>query len=268
MLIHPAVIVALVLYLVVGPLTPSQRFHTQFKSLGHGVHQKISSILSLHRTPFRPRDHAAAAVATAIEAPPITPVETSIVHPAETIRTPQVPLEDDVEAVCQEVYSTRQGDQPSPTSVRASVAPSEYQGSFVWRDILSYRIFGVLAAVFCSFWFSLVVTPFIFKLLSRSESRDETKPTVNVLPALSPKILAPPVIARIQISDPTSHAPLELILSRVPQEFPAFWLARRYPHVPVSVPRSNGLNSRTNTTRPAIFPLSSTSLPTYHYFRK
>lgn len=267
MLIHPAVIVAFILYMVVGPLTVSQRSQTRFQSLGHGLHQKISSVLSLHRATFRPQDHPFASVATTVEALPITPVETSI-HPAETIRAPQVPLEDDVEAVTQEVCSALHDDHPSSTSVRAFVTPFEYQGSFFWRDILSYHIFGVLAAVFCSLWFS-VVTPFVFKLLSRSESRDETKPAINALPVLlPPKILAPPVTARIQISDPKSHAPLESIISHVPQESPTFWLARRYPHVPPSVLRSNGLNSRTNTTGPAIFPLSSISLPTHLYFRK
>lgn len=263
MLIHPAAIVAFVLYLLVGPLTVSQRFQTQFKYLGHGVHQKLSSILSLPRATFKSQDHPVTPVATTVEALPITPVETNIIHLAEAIQAPLVPFGDNGGAV------TQHDDHPSPTPARAFVVSSEYQGTFVWRDLLNYRVFRALTAAFCSFWFSLVVIPFVFKLLSRSGPRDETEPTINALPILLyPKILAPPTTARIQISNPKSHAPLKPAFAPVPQEFSAFWRACRYPHVIVSIPRSNGFGSRTRTTRPAIFPLSPISPSTHPCLRK
>lgn len=259
-------IVAFVLYLLVGPLTVSQRFQTQFKCLGHGVHQKLFSILSPPRATFRLQDRPVTSVAT-FEALPITPVETSVIHPAEIIGASQVPLEDNGEVVTHEAYSTQHNDHPSPTPVRAFVVSSEYRDLFPWRDLLNYRVFGALAVAFFSFWFSLVMIPFVFKLLSRSDFRDEAEPTALPI-LLPPKILAPPATTRIQISNLQYHAPLEPIFSTAPQEFSAFWLARRCSHALASVPRSNGLDSRTKTARPDIFPHSPTSPPTHPCIRE
>jgi len=232
MLIHPAAVVALVLYLIVGPLTVSQQFQTRFKSLGHGVHQKISSVLSLPRAAFGSQDHPVIFEAATVEALPIVPVETNLIHPVEVTPISPVPLEDYVEAVVQEVYPTRYDDHPSPASAPVFVVSSECRGSFDWRDLFNYQVLEVLAAICFSIWFPLVVIPFVAKLFSRSESRDEVERPINSAPELlPPKFLAPPMATQIQISNPKLPAPLEPIFSLAPPEPSTFWLACECPRI-------------------------------------
>lgn len=233
MFIHPAAIVALVLYLIAGQLTVSQQFQTRFKSLGHGVHQKISSVLSLPRAAFEPQDHPLAFEVIKVEALLIVPVETNLIHSVETIPTSPVPPEDYVEAVVQEVYPTRYDGHPSPASARVFVMSPECHGPFNWGDLLNYRVFEVLIAICFSVLFPLVVIPLVAKILWRSESRDEAEQPVDTLPELlPPKFLVPPTTAQIRILNPKSHAPLEPIFSPAPPEPSTFWLACECLHIP------------------------------------
>ena len=230
MLIHPAAVVALVLYLIVGPLTVSQQIQTRFKSLSHGVHQKISSVLSLPRAAFGSQDYPIVLEATIVEALPIVPVETSIIHPVEVIPTSPAPLEDYVETVVQEVYPTRYDGHPSSASVPVFVVSSECRGPFDWRDLFNYQVLEVLAAIYFSIWFRLVVIPFVAKLFSRSESRDEVERPIDASPELlPPKFLPPPMTVQIQISNPKPPAPLEPIFSLPPPEPSTFWLVCECP---------------------------------------
>jgi len=225
MLINPAAIVAFLLYLVVGPLTIPQRFQTRFKSLGYGVHQKISSVFSLSRGPLEPQDYPVAFVATIVDASPATPVETNVVHPLPSC---PVPLEERVEVVIQEVCPTRYDNHPSLATAHVFVVFPEYQGPFHWRDLFNFQVLNVLTAIYISVWFPLVVVPFILKLLSQPKPLDEQ--AVDTQPIRLPtKILTPPRTVNIRISNPKPYAPLEPIFSPPPPESSTFWLAREYP---------------------------------------
>jgi len=242
MLIHPAAIVAFLLSLIVGPLTVSQRFQARFRSLGHGVHHKFSSVLSLPRATFEPQGYPATFEATTIEALPIAPVETSAVHPVEIIPSCPVPLEDHVEVVIQEVTPTRHDGHPTPAPARVFVVSSEYQGPFHWRDLFNYQVLDVLTAIYFSIWLPLVVISFFAKLLSRSESLDEIERPVDVPPKLlPPKVLTPPRNVQIRTSKSKYHAPPEPIFSPAPPELPTFWLARECS--PISSQPHHGLTS-------------------------
>lgn len=232
MLIHPAAIVALVLYLIIGQLTIPQRFQTRFKSLGHGAHQKFSSALSLPHASFEPQDYSVASETTTVETFLTAPVETTVIYPAQIIPTSSVLPEDCVEAIIQEVYPTRHDDRPSPAPTRMFVMSCQCQGPFDWRDLFNYRVLEALTTIYLSIWFPLVVLPFVAKLLSCSESRDETEVPVDTPPELlPPKFLAPPTTAQIRVLNLRSHAPLEPIFSPAPPQPSTFWLARKYPHI-------------------------------------
>jgi hypothetical protein len=232
MLIYPAAIVASVFYLIIGPLMVSQRFQTRFKSLGHGVHQKITSVLTLPRAAFEPQDYPIAFEDTTVKALPTAPAETNLIHPVEIIPKSPVPLEDYEEAVTQEVHPTPCDDHSSPVSTRVFVVSSEYHGPFNLRDLFNHQVLGVLAAIYFSIWFSLVGIPFIAKLLSRSESRDKGQQPIDASPeTLPPKFLAPPTNAHMRTFTPKFHAPLEPIFPPAPPEPSTFWLVRKCPHV-------------------------------------
>lgn len=229
MLINPVAIVAFLLYLIAGPLSISQRFQTCFRSLGHGVHQKISSVLSLPHAP-EPQEHPVILEVTTLEPLPVAPVEVNAVHPVETLPSCAVPLEDHVEAVIPEVCPTGYDDHPAPTPVRVFVVTSEYRGPFDWRNLFTYQVIGVLTAIYVSIWLPFVVVPFVSKLRSRSESLEETKQPVDTPPEpLPPKVLAPPPTVHIWFPGLKSYAPLEPIFSPAPSEPSDFWLAREYP---------------------------------------
>ncbi|KAF9647682.1 hypothetical protein BDM02DRAFT_2527521 [Thelephora ganbajun] len=226
MLIHPAAIVALLLYWIAGPLIVPQRFQTRFKSLGHGVHQKISSVLSPPPAIFEPQDYPFAFEATIIEVLPVPSTETNVVHPAEVISSFPVPLEDSAEVVILEVSTTQHDDHPSPAPTRVFVVSPGYQGPFHCCDLFIHRVLDVLTAICVSILFPLVVIPFFTRLFSRSESLYETERPIDVLPKrLPPKILAPPPTVQIRVFNPKSHAPLEPIFSPAPPVSSAFWLA-------------------------------------------
>jgi len=226
MLIHPAAIVALLLYLIVGPLTVPQQFQTRFKSLGYGIHQRISSVLAVPRASFEPQDYPVVFKATTVEALPFASVETNVVHQIEVFPSCPAPLEDHAQVVVPEFCPTRYNDNPSPAPVRVFVMSPEYQGPFHWRDLFNYQVLDTLTAIYISIWFPLVVIPFVSKLLSRRELLDEIERPMDTPPRLlPPKILAPQTV-RIWTPHPKFHAPLEPIFSPAPPEPSTFWLAR------------------------------------------
>jgi len=230
MLLNPVAIVALVLYLIVGQLTVPQRLQARFKSLGHRVHQKISSALSLPHATFEPQDYPVIFEDNPVEALPIAPVKTSVIYPPEAIPTPAVPLEDYVEVATQEVCPMRCDDHSLSASARVFVVPSENRGPFGWQDLFNYRVLEVLAAI--CFSVCLVVFPFVVRRIPRSETLDETEWPIDTPPKLlPPKFLAPPTTARIQILDSKTYAPLEPISSPAPSEPSVLRLAREYPPV-------------------------------------
>ena len=229
MLINPAAIVAFLLYLVVGPLTVSRQFQTRFKSLGHGVHQKISSVFSLPSS-FEPQNHPVVLVAATVEPFSTTPVEINAVHPAETLPSCPIPIEDRVEVVIPEVCPTRYDNHTSPTPVLVFMEFPEYRGPFHWRDFFNLRVFGMLSMIYISVWFPLVVVPLVVGLLWQSESPDELEQPVDVQPILLPtEILTPPQTVNLRILNPKSHAPLEPIFTPAPPAPSTFWLACEYP---------------------------------------
>ena len=228
MLINPAAIVAFLVYLIAGPLAISQRFQTRFKSLGHGVHQKISSVLSLPYTSLEPQDYSVALETTIVQALPIAPVETNVVHPVEILPSCPVPLEDHDEIVFPEVCSTRYDDRPSPDPVRAFVVASEYHGPFDWRDLFDHRVLYLLIMVYVSICFPLVVIPLVFKLLPRSESSNKAMGLANAQRTpLPPKVLTTPPTVHIRLP----HALPEPTFPPAPPEPSAFWFVCEYPPV-------------------------------------
>lgn len=232
MLINPAAIVAFLLYLVVGPLTVSRQVQTRFKSLGHGFHQKISSVFSLPSGSFKPQDYPVVFAAATVEPFSSTPVEINAVHPAETLPSCLIPLEDRVEVIIHEVCPTRYDNHTSPAPALVFVEFPEYHGPFHWRDLLNLRIFDVLSMICISVWFPLVVIPLVATLLRQSESPDKLEQPVDVQPILLPtKVLTPPQTVNIRIPNPRSHAPLEPIFTPAPPAPPTFWLACEYPKI-------------------------------------
>lgn len=230
MLMLPAAIVALLFYLIVGPLTISQRFQTGFKSLGQGIHQTFSSVLSLPHSTFEPQVLPVVFDATAVEVLPIAPVETFATHSVEIASPFPVPPGGYAEVVVPEVPPLRHDDKPSPTPTQVFVVPSGFPSSFCWFDLFSYR----LLVIFISFWFPFVaiaLISLITKLLSPTEPPRDTKPRVNKpLPKLlPPKILSPPRAVQVLIENHNSHAPLEPVFSPASPEPPTFWLASEYP---------------------------------------
>ena len=226
MLINPAAIVAFLLYLIAGPLAVSQRFQTRFKSLGNGVHQKISSVLSLPRASFEPQDYLVPLETTAAAALPITPAETDVIRPVKILPSCAVPLEDYLEIITPEVCPTRYDNNPSPAPAQAFVVSPECRRPFEWRNLFNYQVLDVLTAIYLSIWFPLVAIPSISKLFSRSESPDEVRQPVDVQPKpLPPKILAPSPTVHIQFPRP----PLEPIFSPAPPTPSTFWLTCEYP---------------------------------------
>ena len=220
MLINPAAIVAFLLYLVVGPLTISQQFQTRFKSLGYGVHQKISSVFSLPRGSFEPQDGPAVFEAT--------PVKTNAVHPIEILPSCPVPFGDHIEVP--EICPTRCDNHTSLAPALVFVEFPGYQGPFRWRDLFNLRLFYVLATIYTSIWFPLVLVPHVTKLHSQSGSPDEIEQVVDEQPTLLPaKVLTPPQTLNIRTFNPKPHAPLEPIFSPTPPALSAFWLACECP---------------------------------------
>ena len=233
MLINPAAIVAFLLYLVVGPLAVSRQLQTRFKSLGHGVHHKISSVFSLPHGSFEPHDYPAIVTAATTETFSATPVEINTVHPAESLPSCPIPFEDRVEVDTPEICPTHYDNYTSPAPAPAFVESSGYQGSFHWRDLFNLQVFDVLAMAYISVWLPLVVVPLLAKLLWQSKSLDEPKQPVDVQPILLPtKVLTPPRAVKIQIIDPKHRAPLEPVFTPAPPTPPTFWLACEYPLIP------------------------------------
>ena len=228
MLMHPAAIVALVLYLIVGPLEISERFQTRLRSLGHGVHQKFSSVLSLPRAGFEPQDYPVVFEATTADVLPIAPAETDTIRPVDVIPSCPIPLEDYVGVVVPKLYPTQDNDHPSPAPVRVFVVSTEYQGPFDWRDLFNYQVLDVLTVIYFSIWLPSVVIYFVTKPLSRSEpeSLDEVRPLVDTPKPLPSKALPYPTTVQIQIFNSKYHAPLEPIFTPAPPETSTFWIAR------------------------------------------
>ena len=250
MLIHPALIVAFLLHLIVGPPTISQQF-TRFRSLGHGIHRKISSILFLPHT--SPREYPSVSEPITVEALSTALVE---IHPSCP-----VPLEDYVQVFIPDVCPTRHDNRTTLPPTRVFVVASGYQGPFSWRDLFSYQVLNVLTVVYFSVWFPLVTAPLISELFSRSGSQGEPEQPVDARPKLlPPKHLTPPPTVRIQIVDLKSHAPPEPIFSPAPPTPSTFWLAREY-FPTIFHPQSNHQISQTRTARPAIPPLPSPPPP-------
>ena len=231
MLINPAAIVALLVYLIVGPFTASQRSQTRLKlkSFGHDVRLKIAS---LRRTSFEPQDYSAVFEATTVRTLPAAPAETTVIHPIQIFPSCPVPLEDHVEVVIPEVCPARYGDDPSPVPAPIAAAPSEHQNPFNWRDLFTYQALNALTAVYFSIWLPLVAIRFILRLLSRSESPDKVKQPVDEhTKPLPPNTLTPPPTVHIWVTDPKSHAPLEPVFSPAPPEPSTFWLACKHPSI-------------------------------------
>ena len=226
MLINPAAIVAFLLYLVVGPLAVSRQFQTRFKSLGYGVHQRISSVFSPTRGSFEPQDYPVVFAAATARAFSATPVEINTV----ALPSCPIPFEDRVEVVIPEVCPTRYDNHTSPAPALVFVESSRRQGLFHWRDLITLQVFDVLATIYISVWFPLVVVPLVATLLWQSKSPDESEQRVDVQPILLPaKVLTPPQTVNIRILDPKRHAPLEPIFIPAPPTPSTFWLACEYP---------------------------------------
>ena len=255
MLMLPAAIVALLFYLIVGPLTVSQRFQTGFKSLGQGIHQTFSSVLSLPHSTFEPQVLPVVFDATAAEVLPIAPVETFATHSVEIASPFPVPSEDYAEVVVPEVPLLQHDDKPSPTPTQVFVVPSGFPSSFCLCDLFSYRFL----VIFISFWFPFVAIALVTKLPSPTEPHRDTKPRINEpLPKLlPPKILTPARAVQVLIENRNSDTPLEPVFSSASPEPPTFWLASEYPMSSPIPAQSNIPISKTKPTRPAIFPLSS-----------
>jgi len=232
MLINPAAIVAFLLYLVVGPLTFSRQFQTRFKSLGHGVHHKISSVFSLPHGSFEPQDYPAVFAAATAEAFSATPVEITTVRLAEALPSCPILFEDRVEVVIPEVCPTHYDNNTYPAPALVFVESSGYQRSFHWRDLFTLQVFGVLSIIYISVWFPLVVVPLVAKLLWQSKSPEEPKQPVEAQPILLPtKVLTPPRTVNIRILDPKRHAPLEPIFTPAHSAHSPFWLVCEYPPI-------------------------------------
>lgn len=216
MLMLPAVIVALLFSLIVGPLTVSQRFQTRGKLLGHRVQHKLSVL----RTLLGIQDFPTAFETTTL---PAFPIETGTVHCVETTSL-QVQSQDYVVIIIPEVTPTEYNDQRPTAPARVFLVVSQHQGPFHWRDLLNYRVFETITVLIVSLSLPLVATPFIAGFFSSSESLNQTKPPSDQTPKpLPPKYLTPPTT--IQTSNRTSHAPLEPIFSLAPSEVTSFWLA-------------------------------------------
>ncbi|KAF9785441.1 hypothetical protein BJ322DRAFT_831089 [Thelephora terrestris] len=230
MLIHPAAIVALLFYLIIGQPTFSERFQTRRKLLGQRVRRRLSVFRSRHLARFQlpSRAHPITSGATTTEALPIALIETIAILPAEVTSSFPVPPKDYIEVVIPEAPSARQyGQLPAaPPPPQEFVITSRYRGPFHWHDLLNLRVLETLTLISVSISLPLVAIPFAARLFSRSESPDEVESPLDELPErLPPKFLSPPKAIHIQISTSDPHAPPEPVFLPAPPKISSFWLA-------------------------------------------
>jgi hypothetical protein len=241
MLIHPAAIVALLFYLIIGQPTFSERFQTRRKLLGQRVRRRLSVFRSRHLARFQlpSRAHPITSGATTTEVLPIALIETIAIPPAEVTSSFPVPPKDYIEVVIPEAPSARQyGQLPAaPPPPQEFVITSHYRGPFHWHDLLNLRVLETLTLISVSISLPLVAIPFAARLFSRSESPEEVESPLDELPErLPPKFLSPPKAIHIQISTSDPHAPPEPVFLPAPPKISSFWLAGELFHIPPSSP--------------------------------